>query len=150
MSTARESKKQRRLFLKTRISIVVGVVAILAVAFAYGQSDSPVLGRVNIPFKFMVAKKEMPAGKYEVVRAGNQGQENRLLLRNWDSKASLYVSVIERLAETDPAQKHGARVVFDSVGDQKYLSEFWPADNGDGYLLGINKGEKKHEVVEEK
>ena len=134
--------------MKTRISIAVGFVAILAVAFAYGQSLSPVLGSVNVPFKFMVAKKEMPAGKYEMLRV--EGQSSRLVLRNWQTKTSLYVSVIERLAETSPSQKHGARVVFDTVGDQKFLSEFWPANSGDGYLLGITKGEEKHEVVEAK
>jgi len=135
--------------MKTRISIAVGFVAILAAGFAYGQS-SPVLASVNIPFKFMVAKKEMPAGKYEVLRPEGPGHESRLVLRNMDTKTSIYVPIIERLAELDPAQKHGARAVFDTVGDQKFLSEFWPADKGDGYLLGINKGEQKHEVVQEK
>jgi len=134
--------------LKTRITIALSILTILAGAFAYGQSASPVLGRVDIPFKFMVAKKEMPAGKYEVLKV--EGQESRLLLRNWQTKTTIYVSVVERLAETDPSQKHGARVVFDTVGDQKFLSEFWPANNSDGYLLGINKGEQKHEVVQEK
>ena len=146
MNSARESRNQRRLFLKTRISIAVGFVAILAVAFAYGQS--PVVGSVNIPFKFMVAKKEMPAGKYEVLKTARQ--EARLVLRNVETKTSIFVPIIERLAELDPSQKHGARAVFDVVGDQRYLSEFWPGDNDDGYLLGINKGEQKHEVVEEK
>ena len=136
--------------MKTRISIAVGFVAILAVAFAYGQSMSPVLGSVTIPFKFMVAKKEMPAGKYELLKVEGPGQGSNLVLRNSQVKTSIYVSVIERLAETDPMQKHGVRAVFDTVGDQKFLSEFWPADNADGYLLGITKGEQKHEVVEEK
>ena len=134
--------------MKSRIAIALSFITILAVPFAYGQSASPVLGSVNIPFKFMVAKKEMPAGKYEVLR--EQGRESHLLLRNSEAKASIYVSVRERLAETDPSRKHGARVVFDTVGDQRFLSEFWPADNGDGYLLGINKAEQKHEIVEEK
>jgi hypothetical protein len=134
--------------MKSRIAIALSFITILVVPFAYGQSASPLLGRVNIPFKFMVAKKEMPAGKYEVVR--EEGQGSHLLLRNMQANTSIYVSVIERLAETDPSQKHGARVVFDTVGDQKFLSEFWPADKGDGYLLGINKGEQKHEVVEQK
>ena len=137
--------------MKSRIAIALSFITILAVPFAYGQSGSasPVMmGRVDIPFKFMVAKKEMPAGKYEVVR--EEGQGSHLLLRNMQANTSIYVSVIERLAETDPSQKHGARVVFDTVGDQKFLSEFWPADKGDGYLLGINKGEQKHEVVEQK
>ena len=137
--------------MKSRVAIALSFITILAVPFAYGQ-PAQVLGSVNIPFKFMVAKKEMPAGKYEVLRAEGEaeGQESRLLLRNWQTKTSTYVPVIERLAETDPSQKHGPRDVFDTVGDQKFLSEFWPADKGDGYLLGINKKEQKHEVVEQK
>jgi hypothetical protein len=136
--------------MKSRIAIALSFITVLAVPLAYGQagSGSPVLGRVDIPFKFMVGKKEMPAGKYEVVKV--EGQDSRLLLRSSQGKSSTYISVIERLAETNPSQKHGARVVFDSVGDQNFLSEFWPANNGDGYLLGINKQEQKHEVVEEK
>jgi hypothetical protein len=39
--------------------------------------------------------------------------------------------------------------VFDAVGDRKFLSELWPADNADGYLVGITKGEEKHEVLTE-
>jgi hypothetical protein len=136
--------------MKSRIAIALSFITILAVPLGYGQSATPTLGRVNIPFKFMVAKKEMPAGKYELLRTGGQGHESHLVLRNSQTNTSMYVSIIERLAETDPSQKHGVRVVFDNVGDQKFLSEFWPADNGDGYLLGINKKEQKHEVVEEK
>jgi hypothetical protein len=135
--------------MKSRIVIALSFITILAVPLAYGQSASPeIMGRVEIPFKFMVAKKEMPAGKYEVLKV--EGRDVHLMLRNLQANTSIYVSVIERLAETNPSQKHGARVVFDTVGDQKFLSEFWPADKGDGYLLGINKGEQKHEIVEEK
>jgi hypothetical protein len=148
VSSERESKNQRRLLLKTRISIAVGFVAILAVAFAYGQGQRPVLGEVNVPFKFVVGKKEMPAGKYEVMRAA--GASSHLVLSNSETRTTVFVSVIERLAETDPFQKHSARLVFDTVGDQRFLSEFWPADNADGYLLGITKREQKHEVVEQK
>lgn len=133
--------------MKTRIAIAVSFITILAVAFAYGQSTSR-LGTVTIPYKFVVGKKEMPAGKYEFVKV--QGKESTLLLRDWDAKTSMYIPIVERLAETDPSAKHSARVVFDTVGDQKFLSEFWPADNSDGYLLGVTKGEQKHAVVEEK
>ena len=49
----------------------------------------------------------------------------------------------------NPLEKHKARVVFDTVGGEKFLSEFWPADNEDGYLIGVTKGEEKHEVVTE-
>lgn len=134
--------------MKTRIAIALSLLTMLAVPLAYGQSSSPVLGTVDIPFKFLVGKKEMPAGKYDVLR--QEGQASQLLVRNRDGKSSVYVPVRERLAEMNPSQKHGARVVFDTVGKEKFLSEFWPADHGDGYLLGITKGEEKHEVVEQK
>jgi len=133
--------------LKIRFSIAVSLLAILAMALAHGQSP-PNTVRLDIPFKFMVGKQEMPAGKYEIVMS--HGGVPNLQLRNRDTGKAMYIHVIERLAETNPSQKHGARVVFDTVGDQRFLSEFWPADNADGYLLGINKGEQKHAIVEEK
>ncbi|MBZ5671290.1 MAG: hypothetical protein LAO04_16355 [Acidobacteriia bacterium] len=129
--------------MKTRVAVALSVVSILAVALAYGQSRSP-LGQLDIPFKFMVGKTEMPAGKYEFV---SQEQRTQLLLRNLDTGKSRFVFVIERLAETSPLVKHKARVVFDTVGDQKFLSEVWPPDDADGYLVGITKGEEKHEVL---
>jgi hypothetical protein len=137
--------------MKTRIAIALSFITILAVPFAYGQAGQT-LGKVNIPFKFMVGNKEMPAGEYEVSTAKGDavGQESRLLLQNWKAKTTIFVPVIERLAETNPGQKHGPRVVFDTVKDQQFLSEFWPANSGDGYLLGIKKGEQSHKVVEEK
>ena len=134
--------------MRSRIAIALCFITILAASLVYAQSPSPALGRVNIPFKFTIATKELPAGKYEVLKAN--GRETHLQFRNLQTNASIYVAIIERLAETDPAAKHGARVVFDTVGGQKILSEFWPANDADGYLLGINKAEEKHQVVEEK
>jgi len=132
--------------LKTRVTIALSVVSVLAMALAYGQSQYEI-ARVDIPFKFMVGTKEMPAGKYEFTKQG--APQSSLLLRNLDTSKATFVPVVERLAETSPLEKHKARVVFDAVGDRKFLSELWPADNADGYLVGITKGEEKHEVLTE-
>jgi hypothetical protein len=130
--------------LKTRVAIALSVVSILAMALAYGQSQAA-MARLDIPFKFRVGKKEMPAGKYEFAKQG--AQQSSLLLRNIDTSKATFVPVVERLAELSPLEKHKARVVFDTVGGERFLSEFWPADNEDGYLIGVTKGEEKHEVV---
>ena|SRR5690242_20358398 len=135
--------------MKTRIAIALSFLFVLAAPLANAQSQK-VLGSVNVPFKFMAAKKEMPAGNYELVRTEPEGKETRLLLRSVEGKSAILIHVIERLAETSASEKHGARVVFDTVGEQRFLSEFWPADVSDGYLLGVTKGEQKHEVVESK
>ena len=130
--------------MRTKVSIAMCVVSIFAMALAYGQSDVS-LGRVDIPFKFMAGKKEMPAGKYEFVK---QGLQPSLLLRSEKSGKATLVRIRERLAAAvNSSRDQKARVVFDTVGDQKFLSEFWPAGNEDGYLVGITKGEEKHEVV---
>lgn len=129
--------------MKTRMTAAVCFLSILAVALAYGQS-SPVMARADIPHKFMVNEKEMPAGKYEFVKP--DADAYRLVLRNRDTGASMHLKVVERLARADSSDDRG-RVVFNSTGDQKFLSEFWPSGNADGYLLQVTKKEHKHETL---
>ncbi len=132
--------------MKVRVAVAMCVLTIVAMPLAYGQS----LGtgaRLSIPFNFKVGKKAMQSGKYEIVKT--EGENYNLLLRNNETGKSTYVHIIERLAATSSVEKRHAKVVFDSVGDEKYLSEFWPANNEDGYLLGVTKQEQKHVVVEE-
>ena len=130
--------------MRSRVWVGLALLSIVAVAVASAQ-NSPVLGQVKIPFKFMVGKTEMSAGKYEVVK--QEGHQSTLVLRNLDNNKSTFLHVIEQLAETDPGAKHKAKVVFDEVGDQRFISECWPANNSDGYLVGVTKGEQKHVIV---
>jgi len=126
--------------LKTRIAIAVSLLTILAVTLAYGQSS----GHLNIPFKFMVGKKEMPAGKYEFVKQA--GSSSILLLRNQDTGSAVHLPVIERLARTEPATST-TKVVFNTVDNQKFISEYWPAGTDDGYLVQVTKKSHQHEVL---
>lgn len=130
--------------MKTRIPIAVGFLTILAVTFAYGQSASRVLARVSVPFKFVILKKEMAAGNYEMVKAS--GPSSYLAIRNYESGNTVTVKVIERLARVG-GETDKAKVVFNTVGDQRFLSEFWPSGTDDGYLLDVTKQEHKHEIV---
>jgi hypothetical protein len=129
--------------LKTRMSLVVCLLSVLAAASAYGQT-TPVLGRMTVQQKFMVKDKEMPAGNYEFVKPGSD--THRLVLRNRDTGHSMNLDVVERLARHGSSDATG-RVIFNSVGDQKILSEFWPSGNDEGYLLGTTKKEHEHETV---
>jgi hypothetical protein len=132
--------------VKSRIAIAVCILTMTAATFAYGQgSDSSVVGSVAVQFQFMAGKKLMPAGKYEFVKSGSS---KTLVLRG--EKDSVQMRIVERIAETNPSEKHGARAVFNKVGDVKILSEFWPANNQDGYLLATSDEVHGHEVVQEK
>ena len=130
--------------MKLNLPIAVGLLTTLAVSFAYGQSASRVLARVSLSSKFMVLKKEMPAGNYEIMKAS--GSQTDLAVRNTDNGNTVRVRVIERLARIGDASDKG-KFVFNTVGDQRFLSEFWPAGNDDGYLLDVTKQEHQHEVV---
>lgn len=131
---------------KIKIWVAASLLTILAAVSAYGQGNSPTLGRVNVPFKFVVGKKVMPAGKYVILRQNLTTPV--LLVRNADTDAKAQVFVVERLARREDSPARTAKVVFNAVGDQKILSEFWPSGTEDGYLLQVTKEEHKHEIVE--
>jgi hypothetical protein len=125
------------------MSLVVCLLSVLAAVSAYGQAP-PVLGRMTVEQKFMVKGKEMPAGKYEFVKPGPNTR--RLVLRNRDTGHSINLDVVERLSRHGSSDATG-RAIFNSVGGQRILSEFWPAGDDKGYLLGTTKREHEHESV---
>ena len=127
--------------MRNRISIVASLL-IVAAASAYGQSPQTVVN-VNVPFKFMVDQREMPAGEYKF-RMDQDGLSS-LSLR--DSASTHRLRVITRLARTDSKQPAGARLVFDTVGEQKFLCEVWPDGREEGYLVHSQKGKHGREVV---
>ena len=129
--------------MKRKVLITLCLLSLMAAGIVFGQSTLTI--PLDVPFKFMVGKKEMPTGKYEFVLTS--GQRATLVLRNLDTKKAMFLPIVERLAETHPEEKHHAQVVFDKVGDVRTLSEFWPPDNADGYLVGRAKGEESHEVL---
>ncbi len=132
--------------MNRRVAIALSFVTILGASLAYGQSATPKLGRLNVPFNFTVGTQELPAGTYEVLRQTRW--ETHIQLRNVQSGKSTFVPIIERLAEKSPAARHGARITFDTDGQQKFLSEFWPANNTDGYLLGIHKAQPAGKILQ--
>jgi hypothetical protein len=119
-------------------AVVVGVVALgLAGSFAWAANAVA----VNVPFSFIAADKEMPAGSYEI-RA--EGDESRLVIRSSKGGGSVFALVIERLADTGAKEP---KVVFDKMQDGKsYLSEVH-IPGMDGFLVGIAKGKETHVVV---
>lgn len=127
--------------MKKQVLAVAGVcVAALALAGNLAWAAGAV--SVDIPFSFIVKDKEMPAGRYSIQTQGND--ESKLAIRSSQGGATVFALVLERLADTgakDPT------VVFDKTADGKsYLSEVH-IPGQDGYLVGVAKGEKSHEVI---
>ena len=103
---------------------------------------SLVAPNVKVAFKFTVGQQQMPAGDYRFVF-----DEDSSSLSMHSSRGKHNLWVITRLARVDSKQSAGARLVFDTVGDQKVLSEVWPPGTEDGYLAYAHQGKHGHEIV---
>ncbi len=123
---------------KQVLAVAVVGVAVLALAGAAAWAAGPVA--VDIPFKFNVTDREMPAGHYELQAIGMD--LGKVVLKSTDG-GTVVVPVLERLAATGA---EGPRVVFDERDGTYYLSEFH-VPGQDGFLVGMVKGEQKHRVL---
>jgi len=128
--------------MRTRIPVVASLLVVLAAGFAYGQS-SPIVMKVNVPFKFIAGEKEMPAGEYTIMKERNS---THLTVYAAGSKTTKNLFVITHLAQTDPKQSAGAKLVFGTVGDQKFLSEVWLSGTEDGYLVHAQNGKHGQDI----
>ena len=129
-------------------SVVVLSFALLAVSLSTHAQASDNVIAAKVAFAFHVGDKLYPAGSYQVTRRFELSKE--LMIRADKGGDSSPISVITRLAAT----KHGehatsGNLVFDRVGDERFLSEVWlPGE--DGYLVRGTAEEHQHDIVESK
>jgi len=109
---------------------------VLATGFAFAQPAQ----KVSVPFKFTIGDTHLPAGTYYFVTVAAAA---RMEVRDSGQKVVSQIPVITRLAKTGKSST-AARLVFDTVADERFLSEIWIAGT-DGYLVRAT-GEK-HEHV---
>lgn len=102
---------------KQILSLVVtlGIVAALSVA---AMADLIPLVRADIPFSFMVGKKQLPAGRYTVERIAN----NALIIRGLENKKAVMSIVYGGKTRSEVPE---ARLVFHRYGDRYFLAEIW-------------------------
>ncbi len=118
-------------FQMTMALMVVGLF-VLGVAQAY----SKVTLRVEVPFRFYVDNKEMPAGQYLVTRAG-QGQA--MVIKQLDGPEFVYA--IARPSDQIPAAE-GSSLTFHKYGNSYFLSKVSSGDSQVSGSLGQSKREK--------
>ena len=103
--------------MKKQISrALLGLAAALALAVA---AHAQVLRRVviSIPFDFVAGEKQMPAGRYTVLRVKSDA-ESALLIRSEDGRSAAAV-----LTNTGDANPRAAALVFRQHGDRYFLAE---------------------------
>lgn len=120
----------------------LAVAATLPVAASeQGMNSTEIVA--SVAFEFNVGETTFPAGSY-TISARDIGAET-VEIRPSRSKDITTVPVITRLAQrARSAKKVASSLVFDKVGDTRYLSEVW-IPGREGYLVrGTTEG---HEHV---
>jgi hypothetical protein len=101
------------------------LIALIAVAGLGIVAKSQVLDHVvvTIPYEFVVAGKTLPAGTYRVNRVFDSN-ERAVVLNSFENRASAIVLP----SEVASAHADKARVSFEQVGDQHFLSKIETGD----------------------
>jgi len=124
----------------TRTLKAMMVFAMLVVTPLFGESKSKPLV-LNAEFEFSAGGKTFPIGQYTLT---HEEKSNRVVITGKSGAVTQLEiqTVLARDSSSTPS-----RVVFDKVGNNRFLSEVWFRDQ-DGYLLvGSTSKDHTHETV---
>lgn len=125
----------------------VGLIIVLCLLFL--SPNGPVTAgeqkrmMVKIPHEFTVSDQALPAGRYSV--STEEGDPVKLHIHDLSGETCAWLPVITRLALHAHADTE-ARMVFDRVGGQHFLSEVW-LPGKDGFLIRGTPKDHSHEII---
>jgi len=137
----RPGKEPRRFSMKTNI-VAIGLAILLAAAFGLAQSQ-PQQVSAKIPFEFTAAGKVFPAGQYNF---SYNSVQRYVIVRGVDKESEARVILVTMLARGMHTTPSDAHVVFDKIGNNRFLSELW-IPGLDGLDLLSTKEKHEHEIV---
>jgi hypothetical protein len=118
---------------KQYLRIVIALIGFAGLGItAKAQAVDQVV--VNIPFEFVVAGKTLPAGNYRVNRV-SETDSRLLVLSSFENNASAVLLPTEVASSLDDK----ARVTFEQVGDQHFLSKIETADHS--FTIPVSRSE---------
>jgi hypothetical protein len=115
-----------------------GILMLLGVASAFAQST--VALKASIPFSFKVDQAVLPAGEYTITLFRNENWGGAVWLKNAHTKTkikALFVNGTRRRLHDH------AYLVFNSYGDQNFLSQIWSASANAGTELPKSGAERE-------
>jgi hypothetical protein len=115
--------------LSTILSLVVMSLMFSATG-AYAQSYA----KAKVPFAFSVGSKQLPAGTYEVKVEGTTS----IMIRNIETGESAL-----SLARYEAPRSKEAKLVFNHVGDEYFLSQIWRESGSQGKSIPTSRRERE-------
>ena len=121
----------------TMMLLLVALALVTAVVSAQAQSPST----ADIPFEFVAANQNMPAGRY-LITNNNPGTGDVVRITSRMKDASLFALTTRVQASRE--QEKG-KLVFRRYGNRYFLAEIWTAGQRDGQQLRKSRAEKSIE-----
>lgn len=121
---------------KQALTLTIVLSLLLVAGSAFAQTISL---KADIPFKFVVNDKTMPAGQYSLASLNSLDDRN-LVLASADNKQHMLINA-NSAASLQPSQQ--TRLIFEKYGDRYFLSQIWVAGNDAGHALRQSKREKE-------
>ena len=107
------------------------------------RAEDPGSLRVNIPFKFYFDTTELGPGEYLI--SNSTTRSPFITLRAVKETKTHQAVIVTRLAGSG-SQPRSPKLVFDTVGENKYISEVW-LPGKDGFLVRGTPEEHKHQTL---
>lgn len=126
--------------MKTSIAIAISFAVLLVADFGMAQTQTV---RAQIPFEFMAAGKVFTAGEYVF---NYDSGKLFLSVQGTEKGSAALVPIVTMLAGAMHTTPKDAHVVFDKIGNNRYLSELW-ISGMDGMDLLSTKEKHEHEIV---
>ena len=127
--------------MKNKLSQILSMgvtLLLLGVASAFAQST--VALKASIPFSFKVQEAALPAGDYTMTFFRNENWGGVVWLKSADTKTRIKTLVMDGTAKR--LQDH-AYLLFNTYGDQHFLSQIWNASDQAGTELPKSSAERE-------
>ncbi len=122
-----------------KVSVLCLALLFLSISFP-AAAQSSVIAVATISFDFSAGGQTLPAGTYRIEHVKTA---NYLVFRSSDGKQTGNVKILTRLS---PSRGSELELVFDVVGNQRYLAEI-QIPGSDGFHLQGAPGEHSHMSV---
>ena len=114
------------------------VLLLTAVSFYLQAKERPLL-RATVPFAFVVANVELPAGRYTV---SILPPYNMIQVQSADGRKVATISAIPSQKSADSTQ---AKLVFHRFGDEYFLAQVW--EQGSNIHRDLQSGNRAREFA---
>jgi hypothetical protein len=109
---------------KQRLRILIALIGVAGLGMAArGQAVDQIV--LNIPYKFVVAGKTLPAGTYSVKRLRDDDPDV-LILTSFETRTN---AIVLPTTKVDSSSADKAQVSFEEVGGEHFLSKIETADH---------------------